>query len=137
MQTHDCLVDAAHAPYLTIGAGAEHMTAQEVAQCDALTARMRDNCGAGAWEFVDDGGCWTGFCAVTGNATHDGMIAVWCVFGITELADLLAGVPSADVRAECMAEMDRDRLLTALKAIQANPNDPRAHRGALDALQGR
>lgn len=32
---------------------------------------------------------------------------------------------------------DRDRLLDALKAIQANPNDPRAHRVALDALAGR
>lgn len=35
------------------------------------------------------------------------------------------------------AEADRDRLLAALKEIQANPNDPRAHRAALDALQGR
>lgn len=32
---------------------------------------------------------------------------------------------------------DRDRLLAALKAIQANPNDPRAHRAALDVLGGR
>lgn len=32
---------------------------------------------------------------------------------------------------------DRDRLLTALAALQANPNDPQAHRTALDALAGR
>lgn len=32
---------------------------------------------------------------------------------------------------------DRDRLLDALAALQANPNDPRAHRTALDALAGR
>lgn len=26
------------------------------------------------------------------------------------------------------------RLLAALRSLQANPNDPRAHRGALDAI---
>lgn len=32
---------------------------------------------------------------------------------------------------------DRDRLLAALSELQANPNDPRAHRHALDVLAGR
>lgn len=32
---------------------------------------------------------------------------------------------------------DRNRLLAALRELQANPNDPRAHRTALDAMGGR
>lgn len=57
------------------------------------------------------------FVDIASEDAPDGFATVWS-FGVKQ-AQLLASAP---------------KLLHALRELQANPNDPRAHRTALDAM---
>ncbi len=51
-----------------------------------------------------------------------------------DIRDTVAICPSPRVRADALLIAAAPELLAALNNLQANPNDPRAHRQALDAI---